>query len=73
MSDELKENFSQEAPHSPGDFSASESPLAHWSNQTDAMPQTTEPTKEQINWPKMSNNTKWASLDDDLDRVLQVT
>lgn len=48
------------------------SPIAHRGNLTDATPQT-EPMKERIKWPKMSDTMEWASFDEGLDRIPKAT
>ncbi len=70
-SGEMQESSSQEAPHF-SDFSAPQSPTPQGSISTDAIPQP-EPMKERIRWPKMSVIKEWASLDEDLNRILEVT
>ncbi len=67
----MQESSSQEAPHF-SDFSAPQSPTPQGSISTDAIPQP-EPMKERIRWPKMSVIKEWASLDEDLNRILEVT
>lgn len=71
-SGEMQESSSQEAPYSAGDFSAPQSPTPQGSISTDAIPQP-EPMKERIRWPKMSDIKEWASFDEDLNRILEVT
>ncbi len=70
-SGEMEEISSQEAPHSARDFSAPQSPTPQGSISTDAIPQS-EPMKERIRWPKMTDIKEWASYDEDLNRILEV-
>lgn len=72
VSGETQESSSQEAPHSTGDFLAPTPPIVRRNILTDAIPQT-EPMKERIKWPKMSDTKEWNSLDNDLDIVLEAT
>lgn len=72
VSGETQESSSQEASHSTGDFLAPTPPIVRKNILTDAIPQT-EPMKERIKWPKMSDTKEWNSLDNDLDIVLEAT
>ncbi|XP_059378226.1 uncharacterized protein LOC132114105 [Carassius carassius] len=69
-----EESSRQEAPHSTGDLLAPVSPQDLRRDPPDATPGShPHPAREQINWPKMSDNKEWYQLDQDLDKVLEAT
>ncbi|KAL7889466.1 hypothetical protein AOLI_G00017240 [Acnodon oligacanthus] len=69
-----QESSRQEAPHSTGDLSAPVSPQDLRMDPPDANPKSQpHPVREQIKWPKMSNNKQWYQLDHDLDKMLEAT
>lgn len=72
VSGETSENPNQEAPHSVGVFLAPQSAALPRNTSPDRPPQS-EPMKERIKWPKMSDTKAWATLDQDLNQILEVT
>ena len=71
----MKENFSQEAPHSAEDLSAPELSQHQRPDQIN-FPSATpaySSRRERIKWPKSSDTTAWLQFDDDLDSILEAT
>ncbi|KAK7906627.1 hypothetical protein WMY93_015239 [Mugilogobius chulae] len=62
----------QRSTHSVGDFSAPQPPAFTESTSPENPPQS-EPMKQKIIWPKMSDTKAWADLDEDLNQILEVT
>ena len=69
---ETQEITRQEAPQSTEDLSAVKLPQNPITVHSDASRQP-QPAKERIKWPRMGNDKEWLQLDEDLDKILEVT
>lgn len=69
---EMQKSSSQEAPHSTEGLSASVSPQSHWRDPSNAT-QDTQLAREGVKWPEMSSNTEWQQLDDDFNKILDIS
>lgn len=71
---ETQENSRQEATHRTGDLSAPVTPQFSRRDPPNTTPENqTNPVRERIKWPKMSDTKEWHRLDQDLGKALEAT